>query len=169
MEELNGGVVQTTTVANDGKSVHSRHTIIGGEMKPSQYYGECVRRWSWAEIFLLECQGAEAAPQRDGMEISNASDTKSNVPSIQVRQPDFPQPARITLAVLTALDDPFGDDLCEWVCTVGKTEFSQSALESRRHGLNCFIIQGGALQHPIDRHPAPPQSVDGQEATLPAI
>jgi hypothetical protein len=44
MEELNGGVVQTTTVANDGKSVHSRHTIIGREMKPSQYYGECVRR-----------------------------------------------------------------------------------------------------------------------------
>jgi hypothetical protein len=81
-----------------------------------------------------KCPAARAAPQRDGREISNASDTKSNILSIQARQPDFPQPARITLAV-TALDDPFGDDLCEWVCTVGNTEFSQSVLESRCHGL----------------------------------
>jgi hypothetical protein len=88
------------------------------------------------------------------MQISNASDTKSNVLGIQVRQRDFPQPARITLAVPTALDDPFGDDLCEWLCTVGKTEFSQSVFESRFHGPNRFIVQGGALQHPIDRHPA---------------
>jgi hypothetical protein len=97
------------------------------------------------------------------MEISNASDTKSNVLSIQVRQPDFPQPARITLPVLTALDYPSGDDLCEWVCTVGKTQFSQSVLESRCHGANRFIVQGGTLQHPIDRHPAPPQRVDVRE------
>jgi hypothetical protein len=40
-EKLTGGVVQTTTVANDGRSVHSRHTIIGREMVPSQYYGQC--------------------------------------------------------------------------------------------------------------------------------
>jgi hypothetical protein len=40
-EKLTGGVVQTTTVANDGRSVHSRHTIIGKEMVPSQYYGQC--------------------------------------------------------------------------------------------------------------------------------
>ena len=40
-EKLIGGVVQTTTVANDGRSVHSRHTIIGKEMVPSQYYGQC--------------------------------------------------------------------------------------------------------------------------------
>jgi hypothetical protein len=40
-EKLTGGVVQTTTVANDGRSVHSRHTIIGKEMVPSQYYGRC--------------------------------------------------------------------------------------------------------------------------------
>jgi hypothetical protein len=91
------------------------------------------------------------------MEISDASDAKSNVLSIQVHQRDFPQPARITLAMLTALDDPLGDDLCEWLCTVGKTEFSQSVLESRCHGSNRFIVQGGALQHLIDRHPAPPQ------------
>ena len=41
-EKLIGGVVQTTTVANDGRSVHSRHTIIGKEMVPSQYYGQCT-------------------------------------------------------------------------------------------------------------------------------
>jgi hypothetical protein len=40
-EKLTGGVVQTTTVSNDGTSVHSRHTIIGKEMVPSQYYGQC--------------------------------------------------------------------------------------------------------------------------------
>ena len=40
-EKLLSGVVQTTTVANDGRSVHSRHTIIGREMVPSQYYGCC--------------------------------------------------------------------------------------------------------------------------------
>ena len=40
-EKLLSGVVQTTTVANDGRSVHSRHTIIGREMVPSQYYGYC--------------------------------------------------------------------------------------------------------------------------------
>ena len=40
-EKLIGGVVQTTTVANDGRSVHSRHSIIGREMVPSQYYGQC--------------------------------------------------------------------------------------------------------------------------------
>jgi hypothetical protein len=40
-EKLLAGVVQTTTVSNDGRSVHSRHTIIGKEMVPSQYYGQC--------------------------------------------------------------------------------------------------------------------------------
>lgn len=40
-EKIVSGVVQTTTVANDGRSVHSRHTIIGKEMVPSQYYGQC--------------------------------------------------------------------------------------------------------------------------------
>ena len=41
LERLVGGVVQTTTVAKDGTSIHSRHTIIGTEMVPSQYYGQC--------------------------------------------------------------------------------------------------------------------------------
>jgi hypothetical protein len=40
-EKLSGGFVQTTTVADDGRSVHSRHTIIGRELVPSQYYGQC--------------------------------------------------------------------------------------------------------------------------------
>jgi hypothetical protein len=40
MEKLNGGVVQTTTVTNDGQSVHSRHTVMGKQMVPSQYYGQ---------------------------------------------------------------------------------------------------------------------------------
>jgi hypothetical protein len=41
MEKLNGGVVQTTTVAGEGTSVHSRHSVIGKKMTPSQYYGQC--------------------------------------------------------------------------------------------------------------------------------
>jgi hypothetical protein len=44
MEKLDGGVVQTTTVANDGKSIHSRHSIVGKQMVPSQYYGQCTVR-----------------------------------------------------------------------------------------------------------------------------
>jgi hypothetical protein len=41
LEKLVGGVVQTTTVAMSGKSVHSRHSILGAEIIPSQYYGQC--------------------------------------------------------------------------------------------------------------------------------
>jgi hypothetical protein len=47
MEKLDGGVVQTTTVANNGQSVHSRHTIMGvmaKQMVPGQYYGQCTVR-----------------------------------------------------------------------------------------------------------------------------
>jgi hypothetical protein len=40
-ERLASGVAQTTTVAENGRSVHSRHTIIGKEMVPSQSYGQC--------------------------------------------------------------------------------------------------------------------------------
>jgi hypothetical protein len=40
-EKLKSGVTQTTTIANDGTSVHSRHTIIGREMVPTQSYGQC--------------------------------------------------------------------------------------------------------------------------------
>ena len=41
LEELITGVVQSTTVQLDGRAVHSRHTIILGELVPSQYYGTC--------------------------------------------------------------------------------------------------------------------------------
>lgn len=40
-ETLSSGAVQTTTIANDHSSVHSRHTIIGVKLTPSQYYGMC--------------------------------------------------------------------------------------------------------------------------------
>ena len=33
--------IMTTTVDSDGNSVHSRNTVIGGELVPSQYYGTC--------------------------------------------------------------------------------------------------------------------------------
>lgn len=40
-ERLVTGAVQTTTIAKDGSSVHSRHTMIAGKLTPSQYYGAC--------------------------------------------------------------------------------------------------------------------------------
>jgi hypothetical protein len=40
-ETLASGAVQTTTIANDASSVHSRHSMIGGKLVPSQYYGTC--------------------------------------------------------------------------------------------------------------------------------
>jgi hypothetical protein len=40
-ETLSSGAVQTTTIANDASSVHSRHTMIRGSLMPSQYYGTC--------------------------------------------------------------------------------------------------------------------------------
>ena len=33
--------IMTTTVDSKGNSVHSRNTVIGGELVPSQYYGIC--------------------------------------------------------------------------------------------------------------------------------
>jgi hypothetical protein len=43
LEKLPSGVVQTTTIADSGASVHSRHTILGVDKKitPSQFYGQC--------------------------------------------------------------------------------------------------------------------------------
>ena len=38
---LGSGAVQTTTIANDASTVHSRHTMMGGKLMPSQYYGTC--------------------------------------------------------------------------------------------------------------------------------
>lgn len=42
LEKLIGGAVQTTIIAKDGSSVHSRHSVISGTIIPSQYYGRCV-------------------------------------------------------------------------------------------------------------------------------
>jgi hypothetical protein len=43
LERLLSGTVQTTTIANSNIAVHSRHTIISGDLVPSQYYGTCER------------------------------------------------------------------------------------------------------------------------------
>ena len=40
-ETLESGAVQITTIAKDGSSVHSRHTMFNGKLIPSQYYGTC--------------------------------------------------------------------------------------------------------------------------------
>ena len=41
LEVLVTGAVQTTTMNTEGKAVHSRHTILAGELVPSQYYSTC--------------------------------------------------------------------------------------------------------------------------------
>ena len=41
-EELPTGAIQTTTIATQGDAVHSRHTLILGDLVPSQYYGTCT-------------------------------------------------------------------------------------------------------------------------------
>jgi len=43
LEFLSTGAVQTTTIANNNKSVHSRHTLLWGDLIPSQYYGKCKK------------------------------------------------------------------------------------------------------------------------------
>jgi len=40
-ETLESGAVQTTTIANNTSSVHSRHSMFGKKLIPSQYYGTC--------------------------------------------------------------------------------------------------------------------------------
>lgn len=41
LEILPTGSVQSTTVQMNGAAVHSRHSIILGDLVPSQYYGLC--------------------------------------------------------------------------------------------------------------------------------
>jgi len=43
LEFLSTGAVQTTAIDNNNKSVHSRHTLIFGDLTPSQYYGKCKK------------------------------------------------------------------------------------------------------------------------------
>ncbi|MCP2125782.1 hypothetical protein [Bradyrhizobium ottawaense] len=41
-ERLTTGAIQTTSISHtDGRSVHSRHSILSGSFVPSQYYGAC--------------------------------------------------------------------------------------------------------------------------------
>ena len=41
LEFLPAGAVQSTTVAKSGAAVHSRHTLMFGNLVPTQYYGTC--------------------------------------------------------------------------------------------------------------------------------
>ena len=41
LEGLPTGVVQSTTISLNNQAVHSRHTAIGSDLVPSQYYGSC--------------------------------------------------------------------------------------------------------------------------------
>ena len=42
VEMTDTGNVMTTTVTVSGDSVHSRNSVLFGELVPSQYYGTCV-------------------------------------------------------------------------------------------------------------------------------
>lgn len=42
LELLSSGAVQTTTISSDSSAVHSRHTMVGPALVPSQYYGTCI-------------------------------------------------------------------------------------------------------------------------------
>jgi hypothetical protein len=44
VEITDAGNVMVTAITNGGKSVHSRNTILQGDIVPSQYYGTCHRR-----------------------------------------------------------------------------------------------------------------------------
>ena len=39
LEMLITGAVQTTTMNKEEKAMHSRHTLIAGQLVPSEYYG----------------------------------------------------------------------------------------------------------------------------------
>ena len=41
LEFIPSGAVQSTTVARNGVAVHSRHSLMFGDLIPTQYYGRC--------------------------------------------------------------------------------------------------------------------------------
>ena len=45
------GAIQVTAIDSNLKSVHSRHTIIGGNLVPTQYYGKCQRKEKASQHF----------------------------------------------------------------------------------------------------------------------
>ena len=42
MEQVGYGTVQTTTITRDGLAVHSRNTVLLGEIVAAQHFGRCV-------------------------------------------------------------------------------------------------------------------------------
>ena len=44
IEVTAAGNIMTTAITSDGTSVHSRNSIMFGDLIPSQYYGTCVSR-----------------------------------------------------------------------------------------------------------------------------
>jgi hypothetical protein len=42
VDRQKSGAILVTTIDSTGKSVHSKHTILGGALIPSQAYGRCV-------------------------------------------------------------------------------------------------------------------------------
>lgn len=44
IQETQTGNVMATTITSELKSVHSRNSVIFGELIPSQYYGSCEKR-----------------------------------------------------------------------------------------------------------------------------
>lgn len=44
IEETEMGNVMVTTITSELKSVHSRNSVLFGELVPSQYYGSCEKR-----------------------------------------------------------------------------------------------------------------------------
>jgi hypothetical protein len=44
LQQLPSGTIQTTAIDVEGHSVHSRHTMIGGSLVPSQSYGSCANK-----------------------------------------------------------------------------------------------------------------------------
>jgi hypothetical protein len=43
IEKKSGADVFTTSIDEHGRSVHSRNTIVDGQMSPAQYYGRCSK------------------------------------------------------------------------------------------------------------------------------
>jgi len=44
IEKTLTGNIMTTSITDGGKSVHSRNSIVAGELVPSQYYGSCYKQ-----------------------------------------------------------------------------------------------------------------------------
>ena len=44
LERLPSGTIRATSIDVEGRSVHSRHTMINGSLVPSQSYGACAHK-----------------------------------------------------------------------------------------------------------------------------